>query len=123
VRRRKWIRTLHKLTVIPALERLKRLRPKKAKGYDWLRMHYPGAGDQCAKIRAEFTMHNGIAVVLLASAIFYPVFGGRRWYVFFVLLIGFVIAAIRGRTTRDTFNETVTKFVEAAPKKPPNWGR
>lgn len=91
----------------------------KAEDYDWLRLHYPAAGDQCAKIRAEFTMHNGLAVVLLLTAIAYPLrAGGWRWYV----LIGLVLVGLaefyRGRTTRDTFHEAVKKFRKAADQPP-----
>jgi hypothetical protein len=95
---------------------LRLFRPKqKARGYDWLRMHHPDAGAHCAKIRAEFTMHNGLAAVLFASAGVYILSGGAwRWWVLGSLIVGGLIAAIRGRTTRDTFNETVAKFAEAA---------
>ena len=91
----------------------------KAEDYDWLRLHYPAAGDQCAKIRAEFTMHNGLAVLLLLTAIVYPLrAGGWRWYV----LIGLVLVGLaefyRGRTTRDTFHEAVKKFRKAADQPP-----
>src|SRR5262249_40492405 len=48
--------------------------PNADKGaYDWLRIHSKEAGAQCAKIRAEFTMHNGLAVVFFASSVCYPV--------------------------------------------------
>jgi hypothetical protein len=83
--------------------------------YDWLRLHSKEAGGQCAKIRAEFTMHNGLAVVFLASCVWYV---ARRpdwdWRVLLVLLVAALSAAVRGRTTRDTFEETVGKFAEAA---------
>ncbi len=97
-----------------------KLRPKqKCKHYDWLRLHYPGAGDQCAKIRAEFTMHNGIAVVLMASAVAYPwLYDDWSWCLLFALITGSLIEAYRGRDTRDTFNDTLQKFVDAAPTKP-----
>ncbi len=89
-------------------------RPK-AEGYDWLRLHHPEAGALCAKIRAEFTMHNGVAAVLLVSAGVYPLRGDTwRWPVLVGLVLAGLLAAIRGRTTRDTFNETVAKFAKAA---------
>ena len=37
--------------------------------YDWLRVHKPDVGERCAKIRAEYRMHAGIAVVMLAAII------------------------------------------------------
>jgi hypothetical protein len=96
--------------------------PPKAKDYDWLRLHCPGVGDQCAKIRAEFTMHNGLAVVLFLTAFTYPLRdAGWRWYVFIGLVFLGLAEIYRGRTTRDTFNQTVQKFKDAAdqpPKRP-----
>jgi hypothetical protein len=93
-----------------------RVRPKpKAKDYDWLRINYPEAGAHCAKIRAEFTMHNGLSAVLLVSAAAYVfIREDWRWSVLAGLLLGGLFAALRGRTTRDTFNETVNKFKQAA---------
>src|SRR4030095_1549891 len=50
--------------------------------YDFLRLHYKDAGSQCAKIRAEFTMYNGLAVVFLASSIWYGFYSsGWGWLV------------------------------------------
>ena len=91
-----------------------RLRAK-AEGYDWLRLNHPEAGAHCAKIRAEFTMHNGLAAVLLVSAAVY-VFSDEawRWSVLGDLIVGELLAAVRGRTTRDTFSATVTEFVKEA---------
>lgn len=106
--------------VIQRIGELENFRPvPKADGYDWLRLHRPKAGAYCAKIRAEFTMHNGVAAVLLISAAVYPFTRvDWKWSVLAVVLLGAVIAGIRGRTTRDTFNETVSKFREAANNPP-----
>jgi hypothetical protein len=83
--------------------------------YDWLRTHGKAAGAQCAKIRAEFTMHNGLAVVFLTSSVCYPIqTPDWDWRILLALLIATVSTAIRGRTTRDTFEETVRKFADAA---------
>ena len=103
----------------PDLAKLIVCPPPEGPDYDWLRLHYPAVGDQCAKIRAEFTMHNGLAVVLLLTAIAYPLRAeGWRWYV----LIGLVLVGLaefyRGRTTRDTFKQTVQKFKKAADDPP-----
>jgi len=104
----------------PTLVKLIVCKPLKAEGYDWLRLHYPGIGDQCAKIRAEFTMHNGLAVVLLLTAIAYPLrVEGWRWYVLIGLVLVGLVEFYRGRTTRDTFNQTVKKFRKAADQPPP----
>jgi hypothetical protein len=102
--------------LIQQIGEVKYFGPKpKAEGYDWLRLHHPEAGAQCAKIRAEFTMHNGIATVLLVSAVVYPLRGDAwRRSVLIGLVFGGLLAAYRGRTTRDTFNETVAKFAKAA---------
>jgi hypothetical protein len=89
--------------------------------YDYLRLHYADAGAQCAKIRAEFTMFNGLAVVFLASAACYWLrTPAPELTIFITLLAASVATAVRGRTTRDTFNETVGKFVDgtAFPKPP-----
>ena len=103
----------------PDLAKLIVCTPPKGKHYDWLRLHYPAAGDQCAKIRAEFTMHNGLAVVLLLTAIAYPLTAeGWRWYVQIGLVLVGLAEFYRGRTTRDTFNQTVKKFKEAADQPP-----
>jgi hypothetical protein len=90
-------------------------KPKEDGAYDWLRLHHPEAGASCAKIRAEFTMHNGLALVLLISTAAYPLSRPVwRWSVFCGLAIATVLAGIRGRTTRDTFHDTVRKFAKAA---------
>ena len=94
----------------------KRFKPKPkaaSDAYDFLRLYHKDAGAQCAKIRAEFTMYNGLATVFLACSICYPVFTSAWNWSIMVTLAGITVAtAIRGRTTRDTFNETVTKFAE-----------
>lgn len=88
---------------------------EKAADYDWLRMHQPDAGAHCAKLRAEFSMHNGLAVVLIASACAYLFsYEGWRWSVFGGLTVCGLLMAARGRTTRDTFHEAVDKFAKAA---------
>jgi hypothetical protein len=87
----------------------------KEQAYDWLRLKHPAAGDQCAKIRAEFMMHNGLAIVLLISAVVYR-FRDQQWegLVLAPLIVGGLLAAYRGRTVRDTYNQTVKKFAAAA---------
>jgi hypothetical protein len=85
-----------------------------SRAYDFLRLHHKEAGAQCAKIRAEFTMYNGLSVVFLASSICYPLSSTMWNWSVLAILVGTTLAtAIRGRTTRDTFNETVTKFASA----------
>jgi len=96
-------------------------KPKHSKGaYDWLRVNVKEAGEQCAKIRAEFTMHDGLAVVFLASAALYPFRTPHwSWAVLGVLLSATLVTAVRGRTTRDTFNQTVQKLADGAGYKAP----
>ncbi|MBK9983973.1 MAG: hypothetical protein IPP15_16665 [Saprospiraceae bacterium] len=94
---------------------LKFFRPgiKEKNSYDYLRYKHPYVGGLCAKIRAEFTMHNGMAVVFGLSAAYYP-FSSKpwNWYVFCILVTMSLIIAVRGRKTRDTFNKTVLKFAK-----------
>src|SRR5262249_46124511 len=98
--------------------------------YDWLRMHKPDAGAHCAKIRGEFTMHNGLAVVLLFSAIacalrsYQTLFWEyQHWVVVLGLIVLAIFSGIRGRLTEKTFHETAVKFIQAArssvPPPPP----
>jgi len=94
--------------------------------YDFLRLYYKDAGQQCAKIRAEFTMYNGFATVFLACTICYPVYISTWRRSILVMLVGAtVVTAYRGRTTRDTYNSTVMKFAENAnfPNPPHNLKR
>ncbi len=35
--------------------------------YDWLKVHSPDAGARSAKVRAEYRMHSGISVVMVAT--------------------------------------------------------
>lgn len=101
-------------------------KPKAASGaYDFLRLHYKEAGSQCAKIRAEFTMYNGLATVFFASSVSYLMFTSiREWRVLIILLGATLATGIRGRTTRDTFEQTVSKFAKATtfPKPPAQQG-
>jgi hypothetical protein len=93
--------------------------PKDA--YDYLRLYYKDAGSQCAKIRAEFTMYNGLVIVLFVGTVCYLVFKPHwDWLNLIFLLVGTIGSGIRGRTTRDTFEGTVRKFVDKTPfPKPP----
>ncbi|WP_428307278.1 hypothetical protein [Lacipirellula sp.] len=90
-------------------------------GYDELRLRHPAVGEMCQKIRAEFLMHYGIAVVLATSAAITllpslsPAIEGwcRRLLLFVALLIGALASAVRGRATCDTHDKTVVKFLKA----------
>jgi hypothetical protein len=79
--------------------------------YDRLRLQHPEVGALCAKIRAEFTMHNALAVVFGFSAVGYP-FSPLpfHWLVFIVLVALTWLTAFRGKSTNKTFNETKAKF-------------
>jgi hypothetical protein len=81
--------------------------------YDRLRLKHPDVGALCAKIRAEFTMHNELAVVFFISALYYPFSVLQfNWYAFYFLLFMSFISAYRGRNTNITFKETVAKFTQ-----------
>ncbi|MGR8931709.1 MAG: hypothetical protein ACU836_13800 [Gammaproteobacteria bacterium] len=105
-----------------------------SKDYDWLRLHYPEAGGLCAKLRAEFTMYNGLAGVFF---IYFVLFSIKFFYVDYVkfapqneniscfsilyevlfvilLLVLSYSMASRGREGRDTFASSVIRFKEAA---------
>ena len=97
-------------------------KPKAPDGdYDFLRSHHPAIGEMCQKIRAEFLMHYGIAVVFLASAVCSllptasPAIGDSysRCFVLCALLIGAAVTTIRARATRDTHEKTIEKFAKA----------
>jgi len=86
--------------------------------YDRLRLEKPEVGALCAKIRAEFTMHNALSVVFAINSIYYPFSGLTfRWYIFTLLLLMTILTAYRGRTTNQTFNETVAKFTQLLSEK------
>jgi hypothetical protein len=95
--------------------------------YEWLRMYFPGAGGLCAKLRAEFTMYNGLAAVfwifsllaLMGRTLSWAIndFTTNGW-----CIVAFVILAVamtyRGRETRGTFINCVRLFREAADNPP-----
>jgi hypothetical protein len=92
-------------------DRLKAKPKADSEAYDFLRLYHREAGEQCAKIRAEFTMFNSLAVVFVLTAASYPMLLTTwRPSILILIVVLAVATAIRGRTTRDTFNETVTKF-------------
>jgi len=82
--------------------------------YDRLRFHEPSIGAICAKIRGEFMMHNGLAAVFLVSSIALLFSFGSNALFAPLFFLAFLLSAYRGRATRDTFNQTVEKFISAA---------
>lgn len=78
--------------------------------YDGLRAHKQEAGALCAKIRAEFTMHNALSVTFFAVT-FMTIPAHWPW-VFASLSIS-VLMAWRGGTTEITYRQTTKKFFEA----------
>ncbi|MGB4847669.1 MAG: hypothetical protein WBP41_07095 [Saprospiraceae bacterium] len=96
------------------------LQKQKKLEYDRLRFTNPDVGALCAKIRAEFTMHNGLAVVFALSALSYPLivisypFNMSEFHlsIEFILIIMMIVTANRGRATNDTFKDTVSKFTQ-----------
>jgi hypothetical protein len=84
------------------------------KGYDWLRVNAPESGALAAKIRAEFTMHNALAVAFLITS-------GMAWstgeYLWAVLAgAAFPLMAYRGATTEQTYQSTTRKLCEGKGK-------
>jgi len=73
--------------------------------YDYLRLYYKDAGSQCAKIRAEFTMYNGLATV------FFGKLGFLSMYVYSGVASPhypashYVATGIRGRNKRGHVRE------------------
>ena len=65
-------------------------------------------------------MHNGLAAVFLGTSAVYR-FRGQPWQmaVLAILMVAGVVEFVRGRTTRDTFNQTVRKFEKAKGYQPP----
>ena len=83
--------------------------------YDKLRLNHAYVGSLCAKIRAEFTMHNGLSAVFAISAIYYPFSAAAwHWYILVILIGMTLITLIRAHDTNETFNKTVIKFSKAA---------
>lgn len=86
--------------------------------YDRLRLLKPEVGALCAKIRAEFTMHNGLSVVFAMNSIYYPFSQlAFNWFILAFLSVLTFLTAYRGRTTNQTFNETVEKFTRLLDEK------
>lgn len=86
--------------------------------YDKLRFEKSDIGALCAKIRAEFTMHNSLSVVFLIDALYYPwSILPFNWLVLVSIFLLALLTAYRGRTTNKTFNETVAKFVQILNEK------
>jgi hypothetical protein len=77
---------------------------KKEVYYDWLRALHPGAGALSAKVRAEFTMYNGLAVAfVLVCAI---AVAAQNWVLAAASLVLAPVMAFRGFTTEGTFKKT-----------------
>ncbi|WP_179855383.1 hypothetical protein [Paractinoplanes atraurantiacus] len=92
------------------------------KGYDWLRRNAPEAGALSAKIRAEFTMHNALAVAFLAIAVMAVV--AREWGWAVASALTAPLMAYRGATTEKTYFGTTRKLCANSPSpaitlKPP----
>ena len=93
--------------------------------YDSLRAHKPDAGALCAKIRAEFTMHNALSVVFIVIAMMttrsHLITTTRSHLIWALASLGAaVLMAWRGATTEITYQETTKKFFEAYELKLPS---
>jgi SAM-dependent methyltransferase len=80
--------------------------------YDWLRVNNKDAGALCAKIRAEFTMHNALSVAFLPITVMAGLAGDYYWAIASGLAVP--LMAVRGATTEKTFHSTTRKFCKAA---------
>jgi ABC-type multidrug transport system fused ATPase/permease subunit len=86
--------------------------------YDRLRLEKPDVGALCAKIRGEFTMHNSLSVVFGINSLYYPFSTLTfNWHILALLLLLTFLTAYRGRTTNQTFNDTVAKFTQLLNEK------
>jgi hypothetical protein len=81
-------------------------------GYDWLRLNKPDVGALCARIRAEFTMHNALSVAFLAVTVMAYIAGEYWWAV--ASGSAAPLMAFRGATTEKTFQKTTRKFCKEA---------
>jgi hypothetical protein len=88
--------------------------------YDTLRLEEPDVGALCAKIRAEFTMYNGLAAVFAISVVVLPLNTrpNAGWlFAMVALFIAAILMAYRGCETQITFKESVCRFHDALVKK------
>lgn len=85
-------------------------------GYDYLRADHPKTGAYVAKIRAEFTMHNALAVAFAAIAVV-SWRASEPWWVL-ASLIAAPLMAHRGAKTEGTFHKTTRKLC-----KEKQWGQ
>jgi hypothetical protein len=88
--------------------------PEESANYAWLRVHSAEAGGHCAKLRAEFTMYNGLAAAFLLAAPLSYFFGSHPLIQVGSFLVLAVLMAYRGREGRKTFTDNVRDFFSAA---------
>ena len=81
--------------------------------YDWLRVKSPEAGGLAAKLRAEFTMYNSLALIFVAFSVRTLVAHDCPSLGFALAAAGFLMAA-RGRETQDTMRKCVENFYSTA---------
>ncbi|MFC7496511.1 MULTISPECIES: hypothetical protein [unclassified Nocardioides] len=81
------------------------------RGYDWLRAEHPQTGAYVAKIRAEFTMHNALAVAF--GAICVMALWAHEWWWALASLVAAPLMGWRGAQTEETFQSTTRKLCEA----------
>jgi hypothetical protein len=80
--------------------------------YDWLRAYHSDQGALCAKIRAEFTMYDALAVAFLAVAVMSRLGHAASW-VIAISLLAVPVMAHRGGKTEGTYQKTTKKFARA----------
>jgi len=86
--------------------------------YEWLRTHKGDVGAHCAKLRAEFTMYNGLAATSLVFSVWMFVtqatLSQRQSIIVVILVVLGVFMLSRGRAGKETFRVSIDNFYEAA---------
>jgi hypothetical protein len=94
----------------------KKIEKASSENYNWLRLHEAEAGALCAKVRAEFMMYDGLAVVFFASAVAVVIKDQTCRHVLWAVALAFValLMGYRGRRTYETYGEVVNHLYNAA---------
>jgi hypothetical protein len=91
---------------------------RESENYAWLRLYHAEAGGNCAKLRAEFTMYNGLSGASLIGMIASLALEPHSEGVALAFLVLAILMASRGREGRKTFSKGIREFCEAAEAGP-----